>query len=278
MNEFSLGYRMHIDFILLFLIFILCSCGLVILYSASGQNIELVYSQIIKLLIALLCMIIVAQVPPANLNRLSLFLYIFGIILLLFVIIFGDIGKGAQRWLDLKIFRFQPSELMKIAVPVVISSYLSGRFLPPKFFRIVFSCIFIVIPVFLIAQQPDLGTALLVAIAGFSVIFIAGLFNDAVIGFPIGISSLTYLLICGFAAYLRNITLRPNLVNDWFFFLFTILVISAVNYFLLVLFFKIESNYYDLLGNIFFTFILYYIFAYIFDIYRRLVFLGKTND
>tara|TARA_B100000131_G_scaffold180212_1_gene173909 strand:+ start:1504 stop:2025 length:522 start_codon:yes stop_codon:yes gene_type:complete len=113
---------------------------------------------------------------------------------------------------------------------------------------------------------------------GYGLIFIAGLFNDVVIGYPIGLSGLTYLLICGFAAYLRNITLRPNLVNDWFFFLFTILVISAVNYFLLVLFFKIESNYYDLLGNIFFTFILYYIFAYIFDIYRRLVFLGKTND
>tara|TARA_B100002051_G_scaffold77281_1_gene73862 strand:- start:1456 stop:1977 length:522 start_codon:yes stop_codon:yes gene_type:complete len=113
---------------------------------------------------------------------------------------------------------------------------------------------------------------------GYGLIFVAGLFNDVVIGYPIGLSGLTYLLICGFAAYLRNITLRPNLVNDWFFFLFTILVISAVNYFLLVLFFKIESNYYDLLGNIFFTFILYYIFAYIFDIYRRLVFLGKTND
>ena len=113
---------------------------------------------------------------------------------------------------------------------------------------------------------------------GYGLIFVAGLFNDVVIGYPIGLSGLTYLLICGFAAYLRNITLRPNLVNDWFFFLFTILVISAVNYFLLVLFFKIESNYYDLLGNIFFTFILYYIFAYIFDIYRRLVFLGKKND
>ena len=175
MNEFSLGYRTHIDFILLFLIFILCSCGLAMLYSASGQNIDLVYNQMVKLFIALLCMILVAQIPPANLNRLSLFLYIFGIILLILVIIFGDIGKGAQRWLDLKIFRFQPSELMKISVPIIISSYLSGRFLPPKFFRIVFSCIFIVIPVFLIAQQPDLGTALLVAIAGFSVIFIAGL-------------------------------------------------------------------------------------------------------
>ncbi len=113
---------------------------------------------------------------------------------------------------------------------------------------------------------------------GYGLIFVAGLFNDVVIGYPIGLSGLTYLLICGFAAYLRNITLRPNLVNDWFFFLFTILVITALNYFLLILFFKIESNYYDLLGNIFFTFILYYIFAYIFDIYRRLVFLGKTND
>ena len=112
---------------------------------------------------------------------------------------------------------------------------------------------------------------------GYGLIFVAGLFNDVVIGYPIGLSGLTYLLICGFAAYLRNITLRPNLVNDWFFFLFTILVISAVNYFLLVLFFKIESNYYDLLGNIFFTFVLYYIFAYIFDIYRRLVFMGSNK-
>ena len=78
MNEYSLGYRIHVDFILLFLVFILCSCGLVLLYSASGQNMDLVYSQMIKLLIALLCMILIAQVPPENLNRLSLSLYIFG--------------------------------------------------------------------------------------------------------------------------------------------------------------------------------------------------------
>ena len=102
-------------------------------------------------------------------------LYFSGVILLVFVIFFGDIGKGAQRWLDLKILRFQPSELMKIAVPILLSSYLSERFLPPKFIRIILSCIFIVIPVILIAKQPDLGTALLVAVAGFSVIFIAGI-------------------------------------------------------------------------------------------------------
>ena len=112
---------------------------------------------------------------------------------------------------------------------------------------------------------------------GYGYIFIAGLFNDTVLGFPIGISSLTYLIICGFAAYLKNITLRPNLFNDWVYFLFTILVANSVNYFLLVLFFSIELNYYELSGNIFFTFLLYYIFARFFDFYYRLV-LRKKND
>ena len=109
-------------------------------------------------------------------------------------------------------------------------------------------------------------------------IFIAGLFNDVVIGFPIGTSGLTYLLICGFAAYLKNITLRPNLINEWFFFLFTILVVTSINYLLLVSFFSIDFNYYELIGNIFFTFLLYYIFAYIFHYYEKLVFKRKEND
>ena len=106
---------------------------------------------------------------------------------------------------------------------------------------------------------------------GYGFIFIAGMFNDAVLGFPIGISSLTYLIICGFAAYLRNITLRPNLTRDWFYFLFTILVANSINYFLLILFFSIEINYYEILGNIIFTFLLYYLFSFIFDIYRRIL-------
>ena len=107
---------------------------------------------------------------------------------------------------------------------------------------------------------------------GYGFIFIAGLFNDVVIGFPIGLSSLTYLIICGFAAYLRNITLRPSLIRDWLYFLFTILVANSINYFLLLSFFSVELNYYDLSGNIFFTFILYYIFGYLFDIYQRIAF------
>ena len=106
---------------------------------------------------------------------------------------------------------------------------------------------------------------------GYGFIFIAGMFNDAVIGFPIGISSLTYLIICGFAAYLKNITLRPSLAKEWLYFLFTILVANSINYFLLVLFFSVEINYYEILGNIIFTFLLYYIFAYIFDFYRKIL-------
>tara|TARA_B100000945_G_C20149601_1_gene487884 strand:- start:451 stop:705 length:255 start_codon:yes stop_codon:yes gene_type:complete len=84
-------------------------------------------------------------------------------------------------------------------------------------------------------------------------------------------------MICGFAGYLKNITLRPNLLNDWFFFLFTILVVSSINYSLLVVFFSQEFNYYEISANIFFTFLLYYLFRYLFDIYDKLVFRGKQK-
>ena len=113
---------------------------------------------------------------------------------------------------------------------------------------------------------------------GYGYIFVAGMFNDVVSGFPIGISGFTYLIICGFASYLRNITLRPNIVNDWLFFLLTILVATSINYFLLIIIFNVDVNYYDLIGNIFFTFLLYFIFSYIFDLYFNLVFRKKKND
>ncbi len=112
---------------------------------------------------------------------------------------------------------------------------------------------------------------------GYGYIFVAGLFNDVVIGYPIGLSGFTYLIICGFAAYLRNITLRPNIMKDWMFFLLTILVASSINYFSLTLFFNINVNYYDLLSNIIFTFLFYYIFSYIFDFYRQIAFKERKN-
>ena len=111
---------------------------------------------------------------------------------------------------------------------------------------------------------------------GYGLIFIAGLFNDVVTGFPMGVSSLSYLLICGFAAYFRNITLNPSLLKDWLFFLLTILVVNSMMYSLLVLFFSFDLNYYDLIVNLIFTFLLYVICANAFEIYQKLVF-GTQN-
>jgi len=107
---------------------------------------------------------------------------------------------------------------------------------------------------------------------GYGLIFIAGLINDVVVGFPLGISSLAYLLICGFAAYLRNITLRPHLFKDWMFFLLTILVVNSFTYSLLTLFFLFKINYMSLLINLIFTFLLYFVFAHIFHFYQKKVF------
>ena len=112
---------------------------------------------------------------------------------------------------------------------------------------------------------------------GYGFIFIAGLINDVVIGFPIGVSSLGYLLICGFAAYLRNITLRPSVLKDWLFFLVTILVVNSLIYSLLVIFFSTKINYNDVLVNLLFTFLFYVILANLFQIFEKLVF-KKTND
>lgn len=174
MKDQTLLQRLHIDIPLLFGIVILCIIGLLVLYSAGGQDIELVYRQAAKLAVALTVMTVIAQFPPAEIARWSIWLYALGIVLLILVIFYGDTGKGAQRWLDLKIFRFQPSELMKLSVPMLIAFYLADKSLPPRFSHILAVCAMITVPVLLIARQPDLGTALLVAAAGFSVLFIAG--------------------------------------------------------------------------------------------------------
>ena len=111
---------------------------------------------------------------------------------------------------------------------------------------------------------------------GYGLIFISGLFNDAVVGIPLGLSSLGYLLICFFSAYLRNITLRPNLIKDWFFFGFTVLVVNTLIYLISNLFFNVQFIYEDILVNILFTFLFYIIFSNIFDQYQKFVFGGKN--
>ena len=112
---------------------------------------------------------------------------------------------------------------------------------------------------------------------GYGYIFLAGLINDVVVGFPIGISSFGYLLICGFAAYLRNITLRPNIFKDWLFFLFTIMVVNSFTYSILILFFSLDINYYSLMLNLLFTFLLYLVFGQLFQFYNKIL-LGKNKN
>ena len=182
MEQKTLLQKLHIDLPLLLGLLALCGIGLVILYSAGGQEIRVIYTQLAKLLVALAMMVIIAQLPPAQLSRWSLSIYMVGVILLLLVLYMGE-GKGAQRWLGYGWFSFQPSELMKLAVPMVIAWYFSEKSLPPGLLRIFIACILIGVPVALIYLQPDLGTALLIAVAGFSVLFIAGISWKLIAGF-----------------------------------------------------------------------------------------------
>jgi rod shape determining protein RodA len=149
--------------------------GLIILYSASGQSLPTIYRTLGRLALGTIAMLVLAQVNPNFLRRTSPWLYLFGILLLLVVDAMGHIGKGAQRWLDLGIIRFQPSELMKLAVPMTVAWFLHERPLPPSGPVLLLLTAAILFPVGLVAAQPDLGTAALIAIAGALVIVMAGL-------------------------------------------------------------------------------------------------------
>jgi rod shape determining protein RodA len=165
----------HIDLPLLAGLLLLCGFGLVVLYSASGENLDQLQRQALRILLAFTVMLAVAQLNPATLRRWSPWLYLAGLLMLIAVLLFGEVGKGAQRWLDLGIVRFQPSELVKLAVPMMIAWYLAEKRLPPSWQRLLAAALMIVIPVLLIAKQPDLGTALLVSSAGVFVLFLAGI-------------------------------------------------------------------------------------------------------
>ena len=166
---------LHLDLPLLTGIMLLCGFGLIVLYSASGESVGQVERQLVRLGLALAVMVAVAQVPPAQIRRWSPWLFGAGVLLLIAVLAIGETGKGAQRWLDLGLFRFQPSELTKLAVPMMIAWFLAERSLPPRWQRLAVAGGLIIVPVLLIAKQPDLGTSLLVASAGVFVLFLAGL-------------------------------------------------------------------------------------------------------
>jgi len=171
----SLSQRLHLDVPLCFGLLVLCGLGLMVLYSAGGEDIGILIRQATRLAFAFVLMFLVAQLSPAVIERWSLWIFLIGITMLIAVLWVGHVGKGAQRWLDLGFFRFQPSELMKLAVPMVIAWYLSHKTLPPNIGNILIVGLMIIIPVGLIAKQPDLGTSSLVATAGLAVLFISGI-------------------------------------------------------------------------------------------------------
>lgn len=173
---------LYFDYPLLGLILLLISAGLVILYSASGQNMEMVIRQGIRLFLALGIMVIFTFIPPHKYKLWAPGIYTTGLLLLIAVVIMGKIGKGAQRWLELGLFRFQPSEIMKLAVPLMVAWYIDRRPIQHDLKALLYTTSFIFFPSILIAKQPDLGTAIMVMASGLSVIFLAGISFRIILG------------------------------------------------------------------------------------------------
>jgi rod shape determining protein RodA len=169
------GFFSAIDKGLLFGISMLVALGLVILYSASSENFNLVKKQMLHVALSASLMIVMAHISPLQYKRLGPWLYGVGLILLILVLVMGQISKGAQRWLHLGLFRFQPSELMKIATPLMIASFLDNKTLPIAWKDLLICVVLVTMPGLLIMVQPDLGTAVLIMASGFAVIFFAGI-------------------------------------------------------------------------------------------------------
>src|ERR1700761_8693783 len=149
--------------------------GLVVVYSASGQSVSTIIRTIFRIILGAVAMLVLARVNPNFLRRTTPWLYIIGVFLLVVVAVFGHVGLGAQRWLSLGFIRFQPSELMKLAVPMMCEGYLHERPLPPSLLSLVVVGLMLIIPVGLVAVEPDLGTAALIGVGGVLVVVMAGL-------------------------------------------------------------------------------------------------------
>jgi len=166
---------LNLDGPLLVALGLLAIYGLIILYSASGQSVDTIVRTVMRLALGAAAMLALTHASPHFLRRLAPWLYTLGIVLLLVVAATGVIGKGAQRWLNLGLFRFQPSEIMKIAVPMLAAWYLHERPLPPNWKSLLVVALIIFLPVGLVAMEPDLGTAALIAASGMLLVLMAGL-------------------------------------------------------------------------------------------------------
>ena len=185
LSDFALLMRrLHIDGPLLVGLLLVCGLGLFVLYSAVGESNRLLMNQAVRLGVAFLAMFIVAQLPPDFLRRWTPWGYLAGLVLLVLVLTKGDVGQGARRWLDVGI-RFQPSEAMKLGVPMMAAWFLHHRPMPPRAGPLLIIGVMIIVPTLLIAGQPDLGTALLIAASGVIVIVLAGMSFRLIVGLGI---------------------------------------------------------------------------------------------
>lgn len=186
-QSFGRQYRrpwqaLHLDLPLLYGLAALVFFGFIILYSASNGQKHLVYSQFVHLTLAVVIMVLVAQIPPWFMERWAVLFYVISLVLLLAVLGIGHIAKGAERWLSLGGFRFQPSELMKLAIPMMLAWYYQQRTLPPSLRDLLISAVIILVPAILVAKQPDLGTAIVLLLSGAAVLLFAGISSRLLIG------------------------------------------------------------------------------------------------
>lgn len=188
----------HIDLPLFISVLLLITFGFFVLYSAGNQQFTTIEKQAMHIGLSMMVMFVLAQIPPNTYQRWAIWIYALSLLALFAVLIFGHIGKGAERWLKLGFFRFQPSEVMKLAIPMMLAAHFQKVHLPLTFRNIFFAMIIIFVPVILTAKQPDLGTAILLMIAGISVLFLAGirwrLIIGAVIAFICSLPVLWYFL------------------------------------------------------------------------------------
>ncbi|PSW09772.1 rod shape-determining protein RodA [Photobacterium sanctipauli] len=174
-NKRTLSDRLHIDVPLLLGLLTLMGFALMVMYSASGQSMPMMERQAIRMVLSLGVMFVLAQIAPRHYETWAPYLFGAGLLLLLGVLFFGEASKGAQRWLNLGFVRFQPSELIKLAVPLMVARFIGSRPLPPSFKNLVIALVMIFVPTILIAKQPDLGTSILIAASGVFVLFLSGM-------------------------------------------------------------------------------------------------------
>jgi rod shape determining protein RodA len=166
--------RWRIDPWLLGMLLVLMALGAMVLYSATEQNAGMVWRQSVRLGMGLVALAVLAHLPPRLLRLWAPWLYLAALGLLVAVLLFG-VGRGAQRWLDLGVVRFQPSEAMKLALPLALAVLLDRRALPPNWYTLLIASMLIALPVALVVMQPDLGTSVLVGASGLCMLFLAGL-------------------------------------------------------------------------------------------------------